>query len=226
MSAQQPGSESRRGRHSESLSRFLVAIYVPAVLLLVVVAVISAAKGIPVGTFTRDPVQVMGAPFYTGLISNAGILVWCAGAVMALFAGATAPRIPERREQKRFLIWSGALTLGVLLDDFFILHDQVFPDLFHVYEQVFYCLYLAAAALYVIRFRRQLFGADVVLLVLAAAFMGISVIMDQWHMLLTIFGRMIIPENYLLEDGAKLLSQVTWMGYLARRSADAVGADR
>ncbi len=219
----QSKSESRRGQPPPL---FLLAIYLPAIVLLLLVAVISAAKGIPAGTFMRDPVQVVGAPFYTGLVSNAGILVWCSAAVMALFAGALLPRSPERREQKRFLLWSGVLTLGVMLDDLFILHDQVFPDLFHVYEQVFYFAYLAAGALYIIRFRRQLFGADVVLLVLGATFMGISVTMDQWHMLLTIFGRMIIPENLLLEDGAKLLSQVSWIGYLARRSAEAVGAKR
>ena len=44
--------------------------------------------------------------------------------------------------------------------------------------------------------------------------------------LLTVFGRMIVPENFLIEDGSKLLSQVTWMAYLARRSAEAVRAER
>ncbi len=217
MNAEHSSPETAR-----PLGRLAAAIYAPAVVLLAVVALISAIKGIPVGTFTRDPVQVMDAPFYTGLISNAGVLVWCAAAVMALFAGALLPRSPERREQKRFLLWSGVLTLGVMLDDLFILHDQVFPDLFHVHEQVFYFGYVAAGGLYIIRFRRVIFGPDVPLLVLATAFMGISLIMDQWHMLLTVFGRMIIPENFLIEDGAKLLGQVTWMAYLARRSADAV----
>ena len=43
------------------------AIYAPAVLLLLVVTVISATKGIPGATFMRDPVQVMGAPFSMGV---------------------------------------------------------------------------------------------------------------------------------------------------------------
>lgn len=208
------------------LGRFLAAIYTPAVVLLAVVTVISAVKGIPGATFMRDPVQVMGAPFYTGLVSNVGILIWCAGAVMALFAGATSPRTPERRELRRFLLWSGGLTVGVMIDDLFILHDKILPDIFHTYEQVFYFVYLPAAAAYIIRFRRLIFGPDLSLLILAAVFMGISLVMDQCTMFEEIFGRMIIPENFLIEDGAKLLSQVTWMGYLARRSADAVTADR
>jgi hypothetical protein len=204
--------------------RFALALYAPAVALLVIVAAVVKVAGIPGGVFMRDPVQTVDAPFYLGLVSNIGILVWCTGGVIALFAAAMLTGRPGLAEPRRFLLWSGILTLAVMLDDLLILHDKVIPDLSHLPEQGVYFIHLVVAAAYVTRFRRLIFAADRTLLVLATALMGVSLVMDQWHLLFRLTGRMILPENYLLEDGAKFLSQITWMGYLLRRAADAVRA--
>lgn len=209
------------GNWGRSLSwRLILLIYSPALLLLAGVAIAAKALGVESGDFMRDPAHIVGTPFYTGLISNLGITVWCAGAVIALFAAFFLP--PSRK--KRFLIWSGILTLYLMVDDVAMLHDDVFRSIFNTYEQVILLAYVPVAWLYISRFRRELFEDDIALLVLAFAFMGISLTLDQWHLMLRIFGRMILPSNELLEDGAKLLAQVSWMAYLVRRSADAVQA--
>jgi hypothetical protein len=204
--------------------RFALALYAPAVALLVIVAAVVKVAGIPGGVFMRDPAQTVDAPFYLGLVSNIGILIWCTGGVIALFAAAMLTGRPGRAEPRRFLLWSGMLTLAVMLDDLLLLHDKVIPDLTHLPEQAVNLVHLAVALAYVVRFRRLIFAADRRLLVLATALMGISLVLDQWHLLFRLTGRMILPENYLLEDGAKFLSQMTWMGYLLRRAADAVRA--
>ncbi len=202
--------------------RLLLASYVPAVAALAVAGLAARAMGVDAGVFTRDPAHIAQLPWYTGLISNLGLAVWCTGAVAALFAAWTLPRTGEQRETRRFLFWSGILTLYVLLDDMAMLHDDVLRGLFHTYEQVIFLAYLPVAALYFLRFRRQLLGPGVALVLLAAALMGLSLLLDQWHLLLRIFGRMILPDSELLEDGAKLLSEVSWMGYLVSRAAGAV----
>jgi hypothetical protein len=204
------------------LTRLLSAVYLPAILLLTSLAVISRLTGIPASNFTRDPAQIMNAPFYTGFESNLGLLVWCAGAVAALFAAAVLRRRPGALEQRRFLLWAGVLTLILCLDDLIMFHDILITTAFHVREQAIYLTYVLGAALFVIRFRRQLLGADRALLILAGVFFATSMLFDQWHVLQVIFGRVIIRENYLLEDGAKLFGQLTWMAYLLRRSSDAL----
>jgi len=203
--------------------RFLLAVYAPTVALLAVVGIAARAIGVDPGVFVRDPAHVAHVAFYTGLISNLGIAVWCAGAVMALFAAAVLPKTQNRREERRFLLWSGVLTLYLMLDDLAMLHDDVYMKAFHIYEQVVFLVYLPVAAVYVARFRRQLFGPHAALILLTGAFTILSLTMDQWHMLLTVFGRIILPENQLVEKGAKLLAMVSWMAFLARTAADAVG---
>jgi hypothetical protein len=220
VSEDQPLSQKRRSRLS---LRFALAIYAPTVALLALVGMVARPIGVEPGVFLRDPAHIAHVPFYTGIISNLGIAVWCAGAVMALFAAAALPKTPDRREDRRFLLWSGLLTLYLMVDDLAMLHDDVYRNLFHIYEQVVFLVYLPIAAIYLTRFRRQLFGPHVALVVLTGAFTILSLTMDQWHMLLTVFGRIIVPENQLVEKGAKLLSMVSWMAFLARTAADAVG---
>ncbi len=211
-----------QGGRPGPLGRFMLAVYIPAVALLAAVALVCKIKGIDDAILMRDPVQTVHAPWYLGLVSNAGILVWCAAVAIAVFTAAVLPRRPEFRDRRLFLLISGLITFYIMLDDLLILHDKIYPDLFHMPEQVVYFVYLPVAIAWIYRFRKQMLAADVPLLVLGAVFMCVSLTMDQWHMLYRIFGRMILPENYLIEDGAKFLSIVTWMGYIARRASDAV----
>ncbi len=210
--------------NSSLLPRFALALYAPAIVLLGTVAAVVKATGIPGEVFMRDPAQVVEAPFYLGLVSNLGILVWCTGGAVALFAAVLLTGRPGRAEQRRFLLWSGVLTLAVMIDDLLLLHDKLIPDLTHLPEQAVNVVHLTVALIYVARFRRLIFASDRMLLVLATALMGLSLVMDQWHLLFRLTGRMILPENYLLEDGPKLLAIVSWMGYLLRRASDAVRA--
>jgi len=209
-------------RPKGAVSRILPAVYLPAILLYALIAFISHRTGIPAGTFTRDPAQILDAPFYIGFLSNLGFLVWCAGAVAAIFASVLLPRLPSNAETRRFLLWAGLLTLVLCLDDLIMIHDTIAPHIFHLRDQVVYLAYVFGALAFVLRFRRQLLASDRGLLLLAAAFFATSMVLDQWHAFQVIFGRVIFHENHLLEDGAKGLGQVTWMAYLLRRASDAL----
>ncbi|MFB3880654.1 MAG: hypothetical protein ACE149_05290 [Armatimonadota bacterium] len=221
MSEGRPSAQQRRFPLSSSV---LFAVYAPTLALLALVAIISKRLGVDVEVLLRDPAHLVDVPVYTGLISNLGIAVWCAGAVVALFAAALLPRAGSAGEKRRFLLWSGALTLYLMVDDLAMLHDDVYVKLFHIYEQVVFIAYLPIALLYIIRFRRHLFGPNSALVVLTGIFTALSLTMDQWHMLLTIFGRVIIPESQLIEKGAKLLAMVSWTAFLLVTAADSLRA--
>jgi hypothetical protein len=46
---------------------------------------IAAAYGVPVDELTRDPAAVMRIPYYIGLLSNWGIMLWSAAAAICPF---------------------------------------------------------------------------------------------------------------------------------------------
>jgi hypothetical protein len=213
-------AEPRKGGGGR-LAPSLILIYAPALVLLVVVGAVSRIWGIPQGDFTRDPLQMLHQPVYLGLVSYAGILVWCAAATMGIFAGAVLRGRPGAEVTGRFLLWAGVLTGWVAVDDLFMLHDIVIPQLTHVREQFIYMLYAVIAASFAVRFKEQL-RQDRMLIFLTVVFAVVSVVMDTGHAIQTIVGRPIVPQSYLVEDGTKLLAQVGWAGYVGRRSWEAL----
>jgi len=214
----EPGTSKAGGR----LAPFLAAIYLPALLLLGAVGLASRIWGIPEGDFTRDPLQVLHQPAYLGLTSYVGILVWCATATMGLFAAAALRNGPGAKTTQRFLLWAGILTAWVTLDDLFMLHDVVIPQVLHLREQFVFMLYAVIAVSYARRFKEQLFRRDRALIFLTVVFAAISVVMDNGHAIQVIVGHPVVPQSYLVEDGTKLLAQVSWAGYVGRRSLEAL----
>lgn len=203
--------------------RFLIALYAPPVALIAVFAAVVWSTGIPDAVLLRDPAAVANAPFYIGIGSNLGLGVWAAAAALVFFAAAMIGPDPARREERKFLLWSGLLTVGLLIDDTMMIHDQIYPDLLHLPGPSAYIIHLTAALIYVRRFRGELFRKDRWLLLAAPAFAAVSLMFDLSWPLYRVFHRTIIPADHLAEEGLKLLAMVTWMGYLARRAADAVG---
>jgi len=218
MTSQSDSASSRGGL----TARFLVALYLPPLFVFGVAMVAAAWANVPIKDFTRDPVQIVGVPFYIGSLSNLGMFVWAAAATAALLAAGVLPRTAATAERRSFFLWSGLLTLMLGGDDVLMFHDTIAPNYLHVRDQIVLFGYVCIGVAYVYRFRREIFRADIALLVLAAAFVCTSLLLDQWHMFYVLFGRMVVPESHLVEDGAKLLAQATWLGYLARRASDAL----
>ena len=213
---------SLAGEPAVSWRRFVIALYAPPLALIAVLATVVQSTGIPAGVLLRDPAAVMKAPFYVGIGSNLGLGVWAAAAALVFFAAALIGPDPARREERKFLLWSGVLTAGLLLDDTVMIHDEIFPHMLHITPFGAYVIYVIVALFYIRRFRRELIRKDLVLPVVALGLGVASLIFDLSWPLHRVFHRVIIPPNHLAEEGLKLLAMVTWMGYLARRAADAV----
>jgi hypothetical protein len=105
--------------HLISVLPILLLTQVPAIILMASLAIISVQTDVPMGHFTRDPLAVAQAPRYTGLISNIGILLWCASVSICLLGSAVLGRRPNNRELSIFLLWLGALTAVLLANDLF-----------------------------------------------------------------------------------------------------------
>ncbi len=167
--------------------------------------------GQPVSIFTRDPAAITNEPFYLGAFSNIGILFWCAASTICFFAFALLKDLPNKTQDRRFLLSSGLLNLWLLLDDLFLLHEDVLPRKFGIPEKLVYLTYGVIVALYLVKFRKYIFKTKFILLFLGLGLFAISIFLDN----ITLFTQHNEDLYLVLEDGGKLMGIFDWFIYFA-----------
>jgi len=121
-------------------------------------------------------------------------------------------------EVARFVLWGGLISLVLLLDDFFMFHDYMFPRVFGIREKIVFSAYAGLLLLYFSIYFRVILQTNWLLLLFAMTFFGLSVLIDVFPRLTVVpwnnvIGGGIPYWRYLLEDGAKLLGIVGWLAY-------------
>jgi hypothetical protein len=188
----------------------LFGLYAAATLALVA---LSAATGTPLALLTRDVAATLGAKFYIGLLSSVGALLWCAAATTCFAGAAVLRRFPGERECSAFLLGSGALLTALGLDDFFMLHEVVYPRL-GLQEGVLIVFYALGLLALMLRYRAVLLGSDILLWVIGCLLFVASVLVDGF-----------VPDATAYEDIPKVAGVCTWLCYywrLAMGRLDAV----
>jgi hypothetical protein len=170
--------------------------------LLGLVVFLNGSQGIAIADLTRDPSAIVEAGIHLGFLSQMGILFWSASATVCLLTAAITKYKAERL--RKFLLASGFISLGLGLDDTFLLHETFFPR-FGIPEKLVFLTYAGIILLWLIRFHRTIFRTEFVLLGISLLFFGASIAQD----IVTL--RFINP--YLIEDGAKLIGIVSWLAY-------------
>ena len=190
---------NRRVTFDQRLSRHLLRIFCVWAFLAVIVATF-AAFGIRMSKLSRDPAEIANVPFYYGLLSNLGILAWAAGAFTSLFASFHVDGTAIRS----LLRWAGILTAILLIDDFLLIHDEVFPKVLGLPEWSVYIFYLAAFPLFFyVNLDTILMHTEYRVLGSAVFLLGVSVLVDV-HLL---------PGGIDVEDGLKLCGIVVYAYY-------------
>lgn len=110
----------------------------------------------------------------------------------------------------KFLYWSALLTLYLLLDDLFQIHEALASQYLSLNENIIYAILAVTLCTYLITFKQLILTTHVFLLVLAFGLLGLSVVIDsipqQW---LQVLGHW----KYFFEDGLKWLGIVAWCSY-------------
>jgi len=199
----------------------LLWAWLPSALVLAVVVVISRSSGIRIDFFLRDPTAISGRPFFFGLISNLGILLWAATAAICLFSYAVLSRYSRDSELAKFLLGAGIGTTILCLSDLFRIHETVFPDYFGIREEIVFGVYGLLMVLYLLRFRAVILRTEYFILATSFILFGLSVEYD----ILTP-GAVVISSitgisrfNFFLEDAPKLIGISTWLIYFSRVAA-------
>jgi hypothetical protein len=196
----------------------LLALYAATFAALGAAAIHAMTTGVPPWLFTRDPAAIHVSDPMFGALSNLGVILWAAAASVALLA-ATVLRDPADARLRAYLLSVGLLTAWLLLDDLYMLHERLLPDVLGVPQPLVYAVYALLVAAVWFRFRPEIAATSWRLLVLALACFAFSIASDQgpgsWH-----------RWSWLafIEDGAKLVGIASWLAYLGSTVAAALRA--
>lgn len=200
-----------------------IAVWAPLVTLLAVTLLVTSISDVTVRQLTQDPSTVLEAPFYVGAVSNLGNVLWASAASVCLMT-ALALRSLIDPGWRRFLLLSGLLTGVLLVDDLFLVHDEMLPRYAGVSGELYGIVYVVAMLAFLVGFRRRLRETNYALLGVALVFFGVSTVVDLGSSRLS---EMIAPSIVILvEDGAKILGIGTWLAYFISVSRQAIARPR
>ena len=196
-------------RQARELAPLLAALYVPATALLLATVIASYVKRLSFGFFTSDPTAVLGISPFTGAISNLGVLGWCATATLCLFTWAVTRHRTGGGVGDAFLLIPGLLTVGLMADDLFQIHEILLPLYVGGSDDLLIVPYALIGVGWVVAFRRRILGTEYLLLLIAVVGFAVSVVVDT-------LTEAPYSTRYLFEDGFKFLGIVGWLGYMGR----------
>ncbi len=196
----------------ELLSKFkevrtaILWLYMPAVIVMIITVTVSYKFGIPISKFTHDPVEIIGGHPFLGVISNIGVLLWCASAVICFFSFALLNCSEKCSEIMWLILGGGGISAVFLLDDLFLLHEEIFPSYLHINQKIIFLFYGIMFLFYLAKFRRSILKTNFLFLLFATFFLVSSAIIDQLK-------GYSLPGHNLFEDGSKFFGIVSWFGY-------------
>ncbi len=199
---------------------FAIFAYILAILVLFLVIFIRFMYKIPMAELTRDPVQLLHGRPYTGMLSNLGIIIWSATAGICLFVVILSLPYQERKRERQFFLLAFLLTLVLLLDDLFLLHDVILPEDLNISENYLYAVYGILSSVFIIFFRNDILQTPYLLLIAAVIFFGFSIGVD------TIVKFLDLEHGFFLEDGSKFLGIISWGTYFTYTGYRAINRER
>jgi hypothetical protein len=160
-------------------------------------------------TMTRDVTAIANVHPLSGILSNLGVILWCAAASICAFA-AIILRDVKPKALFWFLLSSSLLSAYLLLDDFLLFHEKLAPSYLDLSEKFIFSVLGTAVFTYLVAFRRMILRTNFATLLLALGFLTTSVFID---VILEPWLRQLGHWTFFFEDGAKWLGIAFWCSY-------------
>lgn len=180
---------------------------------LAVMATVAAQSDDRAGELLMDPSFTLGSRWYTGLVSNLGILSWTVGAAAA-FAGAWLCRLGGRGRASKFLLGGGIVGALLLLDDLFLFHAVLLPSELDAPKFLGQAVLGGSVAWWAFSHLREIRRTHIHLLIAAGIGLAGSFVVDALYAPAPGEGWNII------EDGAKFLGILAWSTYFVVTTRD------
>jgi hypothetical protein len=166
----------------------------------------------------RDIFALSSTPVYFGILSNIGIFIWLATGAITIFSGTILFSVNKEKNWSLFLILFGLLTMILAIDDFFMLHEDFFPILLKIPEKLILLTYGLMMLSILVKFKKIVLHNHLKTFIVTISFLALSIIADQ---ILPDKAYLLKPgDNFLLEDGLKLVGIVSWSFYLIKMSQE------
>ena len=185
---------------------FFYWLYIPAIFLILIVAIASYYLNIPISRFTRDPLAITDGHPFLGVVSNIGAILWSATVAICFFSYAILITYKKSHDVLSFIMFGGFISLLLLLDDLFMLHERIYPKYLGGSEKIVFLFYVSLLLLYLVKYRLIIIETDLIYLILAAFFFALSMLID-------LLPESFLPWHHLFEDGPKFIGIVSWFGY-------------
>ena len=172
----------------------------------------QAQTAAPLRELFLDPAHLVGAPWYTGALSNLGIFVWTIGVAFAA-AGAWVARQAGRHEASRFLAVGTIATLIMVFDDIFAIHSSVLNDVTWLPRVGAQLLIVSPTIFWVLRYLRDIRRTRFAILFAGLGCLAGSVLVDR-------LGSFTGDTSLFIEDGLKFLGILAWCQYFVLTARD------
>jgi hypothetical protein len=102
-----------------------------------------------------------------------------------------------------------------MLDDFFLIHEAVFPNHLGLSSNMLFLAYGVITFGLLLHYRKVIYQTDYVFILMSLFFFAGSIVVDQLHDygLLVLLGTNSDGFQYFLEDSFKLLGITGWFSY-------------
>lgn len=205
------GSVRSAGARPSVTPTGILLVQLPVACLLLLMYLVTVWLDVPVTAFMRDATAIAGINPLNGLASKLGAMLWSATAAIALF---TAMLCRRGSEARGLFVYFGALTILLLFDDVFRVHDTFVPAMAPAgLEKAVYVFYAVALLYGLVRYRHVIQARGNLLLLVACACFAVSVASDTF---ITVGSGWV----YWLEDGAKLFGIANWCACFTLLAAD------
>lgn len=205
--------ERRHARSIRDRARIAVPLALAWGVGVAVMAAVASQSKENVGQLLMDPSFTLGTRWYTGLVSNLGILAWTVGCAAA-FAGAWLCRLGNRDRAARFLLGGCVVGALLLLDDLFQFHSVLLPSEFNAPKFLGEAILGVALVWWALTYLGEIRRTHFHLLIAAGIGFGLSLVVDSAYAPVPGQGWNII------EDGAKFLGILAWSAYFVATTRD------
>lgn len=199
------------------VGKLLIFLYLPVVVLLVIVGVLSrVSDNLTLALLVRDPSLSGSLPVGSGIVSQFELVLWSASMTVCAVGWVLFGRTGEYSEPRRLLLHFGIITIILFLDKMFMFHGDIAPKQLQVNKSIVIAAYLILVLTFVYLNRKEILSSEYLLLVLALVMFGASVFLDALPLTdlgVPLFGQQI---RFFLEDGFKFAGVATWLAYLWR----------
>ena len=141
---------------------FFYGLYMLAIFLILIVAIASYYLNIPIYRFTRDPLAIAGGHPFLGIVSNIGVILWSATAAICFFSYAILKTSKKSHDARSFIVAGGFMSLLLLLDDLFMLHERIYPKYLGSSEIIVFLFYGSLLLLYLVKYRLYIIKTDLI----------------------------------------------------------------